>query len=70
MTHTLPKTESIYTPTANIIYNLAQLGIPIKDSKYFDIGIYIELIEIHAKTISGEPTTRPATQSDIDAFLL
>jgi len=48
---------------------LAQLGIPIRDSEFFDIKTYLEIVEIQKNLYSKEGTTRSATQSDIDAFL-
>ena len=56
--------------TANIIYNLAHLGISIKDTEYFDIEVYAKLIELEVKTMSNETPIRRATQKDIDAFLV
>ncbi|MDY0364174.1 MAG: hypothetical protein RBR27_05590, partial [Bacilli bacterium] len=56
--------------TANIIYNLAHLGISLKDARYIDIDVYVELINLELKTISNEPESRRATQKDIDLFLL
>jgi hypothetical protein len=55
--------------TANIIYNLAQLGIPIRDSEFFDIQTYLEIVEIHKNVYAGETPSRQATQADIDTFL-
>ncbi|MFA5482826.1 MAG: hypothetical protein WC278_05610, partial [Bacilli bacterium] len=56
--------------TANIIYNLAHLGISLKDARYIDIDVYVELINLELKTMSNEPESRRATQKDIDLFLL
>lgn len=56
--------------TANIIYNLAHLGISIKDTEFFDIEVYSKIIELEVNTMSGEATSRNATQKDIDLFLL
>jgi hypothetical protein len=56
--------------TANIIFNLAHLGISIEDAKYLDLLTYFELIELEMKVIQGNGTGREATQSDIDSFLL
>ena len=55
--------------TANIIFNLAQLGIPIRDSEFFDISVYLEIIELQKEIYGGANGCRRATQSDIDAFL-
>jgi len=56
--------------TSNIIFNLAHLGISIKDSKLFDLETYLELIQLEMKVISGKETGRRASQRDIDAYLL
>jgi hypothetical protein len=49
---------------------LAHLGISLKDARYIDIDVYVELINLELKTISNEEVTRKATQKDIDLFLL
>jgi len=49
---------------------LAHLGISIKDAKYIDIDVYVELINLELETISKEENPRKATQKDIDLFLL
>jgi hypothetical protein len=61
-----------HSPTANIIFNLAQLGIPLRDAELFDIGTYLEIVDIQSKMLKGSAgeTTRKATQKDIDNFLL
>lgn len=59
-----------HSPTANIIYNLAKLGISLRDAELFDIETYIELIEIEISILNGNSTSRKATQKDIDLFLL
>ncbi len=56
--------------TANIIFNLAHLGISIEDSKWFDLEIYFEIVELEMKVINGKHSSKYATQSDIDKFLL
>jgi hypothetical protein len=61
--------EPEFGATANIIFNLAHLGISIEDAKYFDLNVYSELIELELKTIDGKSETRKATQADINAFL-
>jgi len=48
---------------------LAQLGIPIRDSEFFDIQTYLEIVDIQKSIYSGESPSRIATQSDIDSFL-
>lgn len=60
-----------HSVTSNIVYNLAQLGISIRDAELFDIATYKEIVEIakeQMEGICGSP--RKATQSDIDKFLL
>lgn len=37
---------------------------------YFDIDVYSQIIQLELKTVSNHETSRPATQSDIDLFLL
>ena len=49
--------------------NLAQHGIQISESRFFDIATYAEIIEIEL-VHTGGANTRKATQSDIDLFLL
>ncbi|MGE4341474.1 MAG: hypothetical protein AB7E23_00040 [Bacilli bacterium] len=48
---------------------MAQLGIPIRDSEFFDIQTYLEIVEIQKSVYAGETPSRTATQSDIDKFL-
>jgi hypothetical protein len=55
--------------TANIIFNLAHLGISIEDTKVFDLDTYFELVELETKVIKEANCPRGATQKDIDAFL-
>jgi hypothetical protein len=54
--------------TANIIFNLAQLGIPIRDAEFFDIQTYLDIVKLQKEIFSGE-TNRQASQADINAFL-
>jgi hypothetical protein len=49
---------------------LAQLGIPLRDAELFDIETYLQIIDIQARIMNGEKVSRPATQQDIDSFLL
>ena len=56
--------------TANIIFNLAHLGISIEDSKTFDLDTYFEIVELEMKVINGKQSSKRASQSDIDKFLL
>lgn len=56
--------------TANIIFNLAHLGISIADTKTFDLNTYFEIIELEMNVINGKQSTKRATQQDIEAFLI
>jgi hypothetical protein len=56
--------------TANIIFNLAHLGISIEDTKNFDLDTYFEIVELEMNVINGNQTSKKATQNDIDKFLL
>ena len=56
--------------TANIIFNLAHLGISIEDTKNFDIDTYFEIVELEMNVINGKQSVKKATQKDIDAFLI
>ena len=61
--------DNKYSFSSAIIFNIAKLGLSIEDTKHFDIGTYIELIEIEKELYKGE-TNRRANQSDIDSFFL
>ncbi len=56
--------------TANIIFNLAHLGLSIEDTKSFDLETYFSIVELEKNVISGNKTSKRATQHDIDNFLL
>ena len=56
--------------TANIIFNLAHLGISIEDTKTFDLDTYFEIIELEMSVINGKQSTKKATQKDIDSFFM
>lgn len=56
--------------TANIIYNLAHLGLSINDTKNFDLDTYFEIVELEMNVITGNQSLKRATQKDIDAFLV
>lgn len=56
--------------TANIIFNLAHLGISIEDSKNFDLDTYFEIVELEMDVINGNQPIKRATQKDIDKFFL
>lgn len=56
--------------TANIIFNLAHLGISIEDSKNFDLDTYFDIAELEMNINNGKQSNKRATQNDIDMFLL
>ncbi len=56
--------------TANIIFNLAHLGLSIQDTKSFDLETYFSIVELEKNVISCNKSTKRATQHDIDNFLL
>ena len=56
--------------TANIIFNLAHLGLSIEDTKNFDLATYFDIVELEMNVKNGKQTNKKATQSDIDRFLL
>ncbi len=56
--------------TANIIFNLAHLGISIEDTKHFDLDTYFDIVELEMNVINVKQSTKRATQTDIDKFLL
>lgn len=62
--------QEIENVTANIIFNLAHLGLSIEDSKHFDLETYFEIVGLEMKVISGKQETRRARQIDIDNFFL
>lgn len=70
ITHSSNQDESSFSITANILFNLAHLGISITDSRYFDIDTYSELVELELQVLNGQGNERKATQKDIDMFLL
>lgn len=62
--------QEIENVTANIIFNLTHLGISIEDSKHFDLEAYFEIVRLEMKVINGNQSSKRATQSDINKFLL
>jgi len=56
--------------TANIIFNLAHLGLSIEDTKSFDLETYFSIVELEKNVISGSKSSKRATQHDIDNFLI
>lgn len=71
--HPQPTSENnqeIENVTANIIFNLAHLGISIEDSKNFDIETYFEIVGLEMKVINGNHSKKYGTQGDIDRFFI
>lgn len=66
----LPNVEESHESTSNIIFNLAQMGIQIKDAFFIEIDTYFELLDLFRKSMGEQSRTRKATQADIDKFLL
>lgn len=64
------KGRSNHKPTSNIIFNLTQMGISIRDSEFIEIDTYFELLDLFNESMSNETKPRQATQADIDAFLM
>lgn len=56
--------------TSNIIFNLSQMGISLFEASFIQLDTYFELLDLYSKQMSGKPSNRMATQSDIDKFLL
>lgn len=56
--------------TANIIFNLAHLGISIEDTKSFDLETYFEIVQLELNVINGNQTSKRATQKDIVVYLI
>lgn len=65
----IPSTGPSHQPTSNIIFNLAQMGIPLKDAFFIEIDTYFELLDLFRESLSGGSGPRKATQADIDKFL-
>jgi hypothetical protein len=65
-----PQNSDDVNITANIIFNLAHLGISIEDTKNFDLDTYFEIVELGMNVINGKQSSKRATQKDIDKFLL
>lgn len=51
-----------------MIFNLAQMGIAIRDADLIEVDTYLELVDLFAGQRGGIQE-RGATQSDMDAFL-
>ena len=56
--------------TANIIFNLAHLGISIEDTKSFNLDTYFEIVQLEMNVFNGNQTSKRSTQKDIDTFLI
>jgi len=56
--------------TANIIFNLAHLGLSIADTRSFDLDTYFEIVKLEMNVINGKQSTRRGNQKDIDDFLV
>lgn len=66
----VPNDSDSQNITANIIFNLAHLGISIEDTKNFDLDTYFEIVGLEMNVINGNQSNKRATQTDIDKFLL
>ena len=66
----VPNNSDSLNITANIIFNLAHLGISIEDTKSFNLDTYFEIVELEMNVINGKQSNKKATQTDIDLFLL
>jgi len=66
----IPSNRSRHEATSNIIYNLSQMGISIRDAYFIEIDTYFELVDLYKKSMSSVEGTREATQSEIDSFLM
>jgi len=62
--------QEIDNITANVIFNLAHLGLSIEDTKSFDLDTYFEIVGLEMKVIKGNNSSKYGTQTDIDKFLL
>ena len=70
VTHPIPNSKARHEATSNIIFNLAQMGIPIRDAFFIEIDTYFELVDLFKESYGSSERGRNATQSDIDNFLL
>ena len=66
----IPSIKARHEATSNIIFNLAQMGIPIRDACFIEIDTYFELVDLFKESMGHAEGHRNATQSDIDNFLL
>ncbi len=67
---TSENSQEIENVTANIIFNIAHIGISIEDTKHFDLETYFEIVGLEMKVINGNHSKKYGTQGDIDKFLL
>ena len=70
VTPSSPSNEKGHEATSNIIFNLAQMGIPLRDACFIEIDTYFELVDLFKESMGTSEGRRNATQSDIDNFLL
>ena len=56
--------------TSNIIFNLSQMGISLRDAFLIEIDTYFELVDLYTSQFKKDGGSREATQADIDSFLL
>lgn len=68
--HSQNQDESSFNVTANIIFNLAHLGISITDTKYIDIETYFELVKLEMNVLGGKEISKRATQADIGRYFM
>lgn len=65
------KIKRKHQATSNIIFNLSQMGISLTDAFLIEIDTYFELVDLFMESMGkSEDSSREATQSDIDNFLL
>jgi hypothetical protein len=65
------KIKRKHQATSNIIFNLSQMGISLADAFLIEIDTYFELVDLFMKSMGrSESSSREATQTDIDNFLL
>ncbi len=65
------KVKRKHQATSNIIFNLSQMGISLSDAFLIEIDTYFELVDLFMESMGrSESSSREATQTDIDNFLL
>jgi len=66
-----PSSQTRHEATSNIIFNLAQMGISIRDACFIELDTYFELVDLFKNAMGDSSNnTRVATQADIDMFLM